>query len=137
MIVSERKPFGVIKGILQENGFQKIAILACNGCAKFCETGGREYLDELAKRLKESGFKVVIKKLIPVLCNVDMIRKEVSEKEVEEVDCIIPVACIAGAYAIKRAFPNKKIVEANDTIGIGIRDEKGGIFLVKDLRKGV
>ena len=64
-----------------------------------------------------------------------MIKKEVSEKEIKEADCIISLSCIAGAFAVKKLFPNKKIVEGNDTIGIAIRDEKGDIFLVKDLRK--
>ncbi|OYT41382.1 MAG: hypothetical protein B6U78_03040 [Candidatus Aenigmarchaeota archaeon ex4484_224] len=137
MILTERKPFGVIKGILEENGFKKIAILACNGCARFCETGGESYLNELAKRLEENGFEVKIKKLIPLLCDIDLIKREVSEEEIKEVDCIIPLACIAGIYATKKLFPNKKIIEAIDTIGIAIRDERGDIFLVKDLREEI
>ncbi len=133
MILSERKPFGVIKAELEERGFKKVAVLACNGCARFCETGGQKYLDELGDRLENEGF-TVIKKLVPMLCDIDMIKREITKEDIESADCIISLGCLAGEYAIKKLFPEKTIVEGVDTIGLAIRDEEGNIFLVKDLR---
>ena len=136
MILSERRPVGVIKAELLEKNFKKVMIVACNGCARFCETGGEAYLNELSERLIQDGFEIK-KKLVPMLCDVDMIKKVISRQEVEDVDCIITLGCVAGEYAIRKLFPDKPIIEGADTIGMAIRDERGDIFLVKDLRESL
>jgi hypothetical protein len=54
LIVTNSKPYGIIKGKLRK--WKKIGIISCNSCARACETGGREKMEELAERLKKDGF---------------------------------------------------------------------------------
>ncbi len=35
---------------------KKVGIVSCNSCARACETGGKEKMEELAQRLKQDGF---------------------------------------------------------------------------------
>ena len=53
MIVMSCKPYGIIKGNLKK--WKKIGIISCNTCARACETGGKEKMEELAERLKADG----------------------------------------------------------------------------------
>lgn len=69
MIIRSCKPYGVIRGLLNKG--EKIGVVACNSCARACETGGRAKMEEVAERLKEDGFEVVDKDLIPMCCNLD------------------------------------------------------------------
>ncbi len=55
MIITESKPFGIIKAQLKKE--DKIGIVSCNSCARMCETGGKEAMKELADRLKKRGFQ--------------------------------------------------------------------------------
>ena len=38
MIVTSMKPYGVIRGSLRK--WKKVGLIACNSCARVCETGG-------------------------------------------------------------------------------------------------
>ena len=38
MIITNMKPYGVIRGSLRK--WKKIGLIACNSCARVCETGG-------------------------------------------------------------------------------------------------
>ena len=38
MIITNMKPYGVIRGGLRK--WKKIGLIACNSCARVCETGG-------------------------------------------------------------------------------------------------
>ncbi len=124
MVITESRPYGVIKAQLKKS--DKIGIVTCNTCTRVCETGGEKEMNELAKRLKEDGFNVVDTDVIPVACNIDQARKPKYEG-----DILIVLACEAGAYSLKKLFPNKKIIDAVNTIGISARDEEGNIFIVK------
>ncbi len=50
MIVTSCKPYGIVKGMLKK--WKKTGVIACNSCARACETGGKEKMEELAERLK-------------------------------------------------------------------------------------
>ena len=73
MIITNNKPYGVIKGMLKKR--KKTGIIACNSCARACETGGKDKMEELAERLKIDGFDIVQTNLIPMACNVDLVKK--------------------------------------------------------------
>ena len=57
MIVTSCKPYGIIRGMLKK--WKKVGIVSCNSCARVCETGGKDKMEELATRLKTDGFDVV------------------------------------------------------------------------------
>ena len=124
MIVTSLKPYGVIRGMLKK--WKKVGIVSCNSCARVCETGGKEKMDELAARLKQDGFNVVDMELLPMACAVDA-----AKKPNYQADYLVVLACDSGVCTLQSLFPNKIVVPALDTIGLGARDVQGNIFLMK------
>lgn len=124
MIITSCKPYGVIRGLI--NPGEKIGVVSCNSCSRACETGGRDRMDELAERLKKDGYLVVDEDLIPMCCNLDLVKKPEYDGEV-----LIVLACDAGVYTLNKLFPDKKIIAGNDTMGLGARDRKGTIYMMK------
>ena len=123
MIVTSLKPYGVIKGMLKK--WKKNGIVSCNSCARACETGGKEKMEELAERLKKDGFEVVDTELVPMACNIDLVKKPEYNGDV-----LVILACDAGVFTFETLFPDKKIIPALNTIGLGARDGQGNIFLM-------
>lgn len=124
MIITEAKPYGMIKAELKKT--DRIGIIACNSCARMCETGGEKAMKELAERLKKDGFNVVDTDLIGIACDFDQLKKQEMLGDVT-----IVLACDAGVYNLKKLFPERKIIPAIETIGLGAWDEKGNINLVR------
>jgi hypothetical protein len=126
LIVTNSKPYGIIKGTLRK--WKKTGIISCNSCARACETGGKEKMEELAERLKKDGFNVVDTHLVPMTCNLDLAKKP-------EYDCdeMVILACDSGVATYQMLFPEKKIIPGLNTIGIGARDGDGNIFLMKQI----
>jgi hypothetical protein len=125
MIVTSSKPYGVVKGMLKK--WRKIGIVSCNSCARVCETGGKEKMEELATRLKQDGFDVVDIELVPMACNVDAVKKPDYQA-----DYLVALACDSGVCTLQLLFPNKMVIPALDTIGLGARDAQGNIFLMRE-----
>lgn len=123
MIVTSVKPYGVIKGMLKK--WKKHGIVSCNSCARACETGGKEKMEELAERLKKDGFEVVGVDLVPMACNIDLVKRPQYEGDV-----LIILACDAGVLTFQTLFPTKRIIPALNTIGLGARDGQGNILVM-------
>jgi hypothetical protein len=124
MIVTRIKPYGIIRGMLRK--WKTVGVVSCNSCARVCETGGKEKMDELANRLKQDGFDVVDTELLPMACNI-----ESAKKPNYKADYLVVLACDSGVCTLQSLFPNKIVVQALDTIGLGARDVQGNIFLMK------
>jgi hypothetical protein len=124
MIVTSSKPYGLVKGMLKK--WKKIGVVSCNSCARVCETGGKEKMEELATRLKQDGFDVADLELVPMACNVDAVKKPEYQA-----DYLVALACDSGVCTLQSLFPNKMVVPALDTIGLGARDVQGNIFLMR------
>ena len=123
MIITNSKPYGVIRGMLKK--WKKTGIVSCNSCARACETGGREKMEGLAERLKKDGFDVVETHLVPMACNIDLAKKPEYEGDV-----LVILACGSGVFTYQELFPSKKIVPALNTVGIGARDGQGNLFVM-------
>ena len=124
MIITSTKPYGVIEGWLQKG--DKIGVVACNSCARICETGGRISMDEMADRLRDDGFSVVDEDLLPMCCNLDTVSKAEYDGEV-----LIILACDAGVYTLQKLYPDKKVIAALNTIGLGARGASGVIYMMR------
>jgi len=124
MIVTYSKPYGIIKGELKK--WKKVGVVSCNSCARACETGGKEKMEELANRLKQDGYEVVDMELLPMACNI-----EAAKKPSYQADQLVVLACDSGVCTLQTIFPNKIVIPALDTIGIGARDNVGNIFLMR------
>jgi hypothetical protein len=124
MIVTSLKPYGMIRGMLRK--WKTVGVVSCNSCARACETGGKEKMEELANRLKQDGFQVMDTELLPMACNIDA-----AKKPDYKADYLVVLACDSGVCTLQSLFPNKVVVPALDTIGIGARDVQGNIFLMR------
>ena len=124
MIITSSKPYGIIKGMLKK--WKTIGIVSCNSCSRACETGGREKMMDLAERLKSDGFDVITTDLIPMACNIDLVKRPKYESEV-----LVVLACDSGVYTLETLFPSKKVVPALNSLGIGARDGQGNLFIMK------
>jgi hypothetical protein len=124
VIVTSMKPYGVIKGMLKK--WKKHGVIACNSCARHCETGGKAKMEELAERLKQDGYEIVEAEVVPMVCNL------AHEKKPEyDGDILVVLACDAGVFTLQTLFPTKIIVPALNTLGVGARDgTEGSIFLM-------
>ena len=124
MIVTSSKPYGVVKGMLKK--WKKIGIVSCNSCARACETGGQKSLDNMAERLKKDGFNVVDTDLVPMACNIDLVKKPNYQG-----DFLVALTCDSGVLTLQALFPTKMVVPACNTLGLGARDMQGNIFIMK------
>jgi len=93
MIITETKPYGIIRGMLKKR--KKTGIISCNSCARACETGGRAKMEELAERLKKDEFNIIQTELVPMACNVDLIKKP--ELTADE---LLLLACDAAVFTV-------------------------------------
>jgi hypothetical protein len=124
MIITCAKPYGVVRGQLRK--WKKIGVVACNSCARVCETGGKEKMEELAQRLKSDGFDVTDTELVAMTCNIDLTKKPQYQSEM-----LVVLACDSGVFTLQTLFPDKIVVPALDTVGLGARDGQGNIFVTK------
>ncbi len=124
MIVTSTKPYGVIEGWLQKE--DKVGVVSCNSCARICETGGRIGMDEMADRLRDDGFSVVDEDLLPMCCNLDTVSKAEYDGDV-----LVILACESGVYTLEKLYPDKKVIAALNTIGLGARGASGIIYMMK------
>ena len=83
-------------------------------------------MEELAERLKKDGFEVVDTELVPMACNIDLVKKPDYQA-----DMLVVLACDSGVCTIQSLFPTKIVIPALDTIGLGARDRQGNIFIMK------
>lgn len=124
MIVTKKRTYLEIAKKLKKT--DKIGIIACNACARMCDTGGEKGIKEISNQLKKSGFSVVDKDLIGIACDYDQLKKDELKGDVN-----IVLACDSGVYNLKKIFPKKKIISGTITLGIGAYDHKGNIHLVR------
>ena len=123
MIITCSYPYGIIKAQLKK--YKKIAIVACNSCAKACETGGQEAMDKLAERLRADEFDVIEKEIVPMACMIDL-----AKKHDYQADILIMLGCKSGLITFQEIFPKKTIIPGTVTIGIGARGTNG-LYVMK------
>ena len=124
MIITSSKPYGIVRGMLKK--WKTVGVVSCNSCARVCETGGKEKMDEFANRLKQDGFQVADTELLPMACNI-----EAAKKPDYKADYLVVLACDSGVVTLQTLFPNKIVIQALDTIGLGARDVQGNLFLMR------
>ena len=128
MIVTDTKPFGMIKAELNKN--DKISIVSCNDCSRLCGTGGKKGLEEMKKVLEDSGYNVVDTFLLAPVCDKDLDKRIVKPQG----NVVLVLACDSGYHNINILFKDKKVIPALDTIGLGAFDEKGDIFMIREFK---
>ncbi|MGC9309277.1 MAG: hypothetical protein ACP5D2_01105 [Candidatus Nanoarchaeia archaeon] len=127
MIITKSRPYNSIKKELSKD--DEVGIISCNACARICGTGGEKVMKQLARKLKQDGYKVVDMDLIGIPCDMNQLQKSQLHGDVQ-----IVLACESGVHNLKEIFPKHKIIAGLETIGIGAVNKKGKMELVKRVR---
>jgi ferredoxin len=101
MIATAKKPLAEILEAL--DGYQKVALIGCDGCAKACLTGGTDEVAAMAQQLKEQGKDIVFEATPERTCNVVKSHPvlEPLQGRIKEADAVLVLGC-GGAVQITR-----------------------------------
>jgi ferredoxin len=101
MIGTAKKPFDEILAALQ--GFQKIGMVGCDGCAKVCLTGGSDEVAALAQELKAQGKEIVFEASPERTCNMAKAKPILDplKDQIQASDALLVLGC-GGAVQITR-----------------------------------
>jgi len=128
MMFSKVLPY---KKIIEQLGDQesKIAIISCNGCARICGCGGFTGANRLRFKLIRDGYNVTDVIVVLYACS-ELSLRELKRKIklASDIKTIISLACSAGWACITRNFPDKKVINATEDIGLIAIDKEKGVF---------
>ncbi len=104
MIGTARKPMEEILQAL--DGYDKITVMGCNGCAKACKTGGEVEVDDMVKALNEAGKSVVWQVTPERTCYIQHTTGSLQghEKEISSTDAFLVLGCGGAAQVARQAF---------------------------------
>jgi hypothetical protein len=101
MIGTTKKPFAEVLGALA--GYEKVAVVGCDGCAKVCLTGGSEQVAELAQQLRDRGKNIVLESTPERTCHIQKSHGALDPlmDRLKEADAVLVLGC-GGAVQIAR-----------------------------------
>jgi len=99
MIVADAKPFGQVKGYLEN--FAKILIVGCGTCVTVCLSGGEAEVQILASGLRiafgrEGRNKTILEDCVQRQCDEEFILPILDRVENEQIDAVVTLACGVG-----------------------------------------
>jgi len=118
MIYTENKP---IEEILQSLGAESnIFLLACNGCAEVCQTGGQKALDAMKAELEKAGKNITGACLVDFLCNKLLVASRIMQEtdNLKKSDSVLALTCGIGVQAVARVL-DKPVRPAANTVSLG------------------
>ncbi len=118
MIYTENKPMDEILDSLGDE--KKIFLLACNGCADVCETGGEKALWAMKADLEKAGKNVSGTALVDFLCNKLLVATRLAREadSLKEADSILVLSCGVGVQAVSKVV-DKVVHPAANTVSLG------------------
>ena len=118
MLFTKTKP---IEEVLESLGKEKnIFLLACNGCAEACGTGGTKGLSTMEAELEKAGKKLTGTCLVDFLCNKVLVTTRLSREmeKIQQADSILVLTCGVGVQAVSKVV-SKVVHPADDTVSLG------------------
>ena len=117
MIIARRKPLEEIEKMLA--GHRRVLVLGCRGCATVCMAGGEREVKEVASLLRLKGNSAKIKEgILERQCEWEFI--EQIQKEVQEADAVLSLACGIGVQALAERYPDLAVYPGVDTSFLGL-----------------
>jgi len=105
----------------------KIGLICCNCCVRFCGTGGVDIMNDLADRLRADGY--IVTDIVPTacLCVHDYVR---NARISDGITKMIVSACVAGWTSTARWFKDTEVevVPTVKSLGLVIGDMRVGRF---------
>ena len=102
MLYTENKP---TDEVLESLGKEKnIFLLACNGCADVCETGGATALAAVESELEKADKNVTGTCLVDFLCNKILVTSRLAREmdKLQQSDSILVLTCGIGVQAVSK-----------------------------------
>ncbi|MHC4528844.1 MAG: methylenetetrahydrofolate reductase C-terminal domain-containing protein, partial [Planctomycetota bacterium] len=118
MLFTTDKPLDeVLESLVDENN---IFLLACNGCAETCQTGGQEALTAMQTQVEGAGKKVAGTCLVDFLCNKLLVAARISQQmeQIKQADSILALTCGIGVQAVAKIV-TKPVRPAANTVSLG------------------
>ena len=118
MLFTQNKPTEEVLESLGEE--KKIFLLACNGCAEVCETGGEKALSAMKAKLEKAGKNLTGTALVDFLCNKVLVAARLSQvmDKIEEAESILVLTCGVGVQVVSKVV-NKVVHPAANTVSLG------------------
>lgn len=134
MIIAEQKPMETIEEFIKD--YKKVLFLGCAGCVTVCLAGGEKETDLLAtsirmKREMEGNPLETVTYTATRQCDPEYV--DGIANYVEDVDCVVSLACgvgvqfIAEKYRTKMVFPALNTKFAGGTVEHGVWEERCGL----------
>jgi hypothetical protein len=115
-------PYEKIRSQLKKT--DRIAVITCNTCVRFCGSGGVEKMEELASKLRKDGFVVTDQVVLTAACINDYV---MNTRFSGGLTAAVVLACEAGWSSVKQRFPDKNVVKGTETLGLVIADRNKGV----------
>jgi len=126
VITVEQKKIEEVLGTTR--GKRRLLVLGCETCAAMSLSGGKKQAEELAaavrlarKQSDEEG--EILVDAIARQCEPEFV--DLIEKDVEQFDAVLSLACGAGVQLLAERFPNKVIIPGCDTTFLGVTERLG------------
>ncbi len=118
MLYTQNKPIDEILHSLGQE--QNIFLLACNGCAEVCETGGKKGLCEMKAELEKAGKSIAGEVLVDFLCNKILVATRLANEQdkLKQADSILALTCGIGVQAVAKVV-DKVVHPGANTISLG------------------
>ena len=115
-------PYEQIRGQLKKT--DRIAVITCNTCVRFCGTGGLEKMEEMTTKLRREGFTVTDQVVLTAACINNYI---MNTRLSGGLTAAVVLACEAGWSSVKQRLPDKNVVKGTKTMGLVIADRNKGV----------
>ena len=126
MIKATRKPLEEI--VQMVNGYRRVLVVGCGGCTSVCLAGGQREAIQLADELEAHARST----LVPRECRTYTVERQCNPEFLSELadrapdaDCLVSMACGAGAGLLADAYPDTPVLPALDTMFIGVDRDVG------------
>jgi hypothetical protein len=121
MVKATRKPLEQIFETVK--GYQRVLVVGCGGCTSVCLAGGQRETIQMADDLKICAREAHVPNQYTVVtterqCNPEFLT-EIGELA-ENADCLLSMACGAGAGLMADAYPTLPVFPALDTMFVGV-----------------
>ena len=132
-IITTKKPFEEVLGALKN--VNKIGLVSCGSCAAMCQTGGTEGAKEMAEKLEQEGFEVVVTIVPEEVCDNRVMMKDFRtiEEDLNNIDAILTLSCGLGVASIiqvlSRKHPDIPVFISNNTEFMGMTERIGRFYM--------
>jgi len=118
MLFTKDKPLDEVLESLAED--KNVFLLACNGCAEACETGGKDALAAMKTEVENTGKNVTGTCLVDFLCNKLLVTSRLSREmgDIRKADSILVLTCGIGVQAVAKVV-ERPVRPAADTVSLG------------------